>query len=91
MRRRVHLLIHGLVQGVFYRASARDEAARRGLAGWVRNLPDGSVECVAEGDEAALRALVAWCRGGPPGARVERVVEEWSGATGEHDRFRVTY
>ena len=91
MRRRVHLVIHGLVQGVFYRASTRDQAARRGLTGWVRNLPDGAVECVAEGDEATLRALVAWCHAGPPGARVERVAEKWSDATGEFDRFRVSY
>jgi acylphosphatase len=91
MRRRVHLVIHGLVQGVFYRASTRDAAVRRGLTGWVRNLPDGSVECVAEGEEGALQALVAWCHDGPPGARVERVVEQWSDATGELDRFRVTY
>jgi acylphosphatase len=89
MRRRVHLRIHGLVQGVFYRASTREEAVRRGLAGWVRNRPDGSVECVAEGEEAALQGLVAWCREGPPGARVARVEEQWGEATGEHDRFRV--
>jgi acylphosphatase len=91
MRRRVHVVVHGLVQGVFYRASTRNEAVRRGLTGWVRNLPDGSVECVAEGDEAALQALVAWCHEGPPGARVERVVEKWADATGEFDRFRVSY
>lgn len=91
MRRRVHFVVYGLVQGVFYRASTRDEAARRGLTGWVRNLPDGSVECVAEGDEASLQALVAWCHDGPPGAHVERVVEKWSDATGEFDRFRVSY
>ena len=89
--RRVHFVVYGLVQGVFFRASTRNEAARRGLTGWVRNLPDGSVECLAEGHETTLRALVAWCHDGPPGARVERVVERWSDATGEFDRFRVSY
>ena len=91
MTKRVHLVIEGVVQGVFYRASTRDQAARRGLTGWVCNLPDGSVECVAEGEEGALQALVAWCQQGPPGARVARVVETWSEATGQLDRFRVRY
>ena len=90
MKRRVHLVIEGVVQGVFYRASARDQAVRRGLTGWVRNLPDGAVECVAEGEEGAAQALVAWCHQGPPGGRVERVAETWSDATGEFDRFRVS-
>jgi acylphosphatase len=91
MQRRVHLVIEGLVQGVFYRVSTRDQAVRRGLTGWVRNLADGSVECVAEGEEGALQALVAWCREGPSGARVTRVAEAWSDAAGEFDRFRVSY
>ena len=91
MRRRVHLVIHGIVQGVFYRATARDEAVRRGLTGWVRNRPDGSVECLAEGDEAVLRAYAGWCHEGPRAARVDRVEEAWGDATGEFDRFRVSY
>jgi acylphosphatase len=91
MRRRVHLVITGRVQGVFYRASTRDEAVRRGLTGWVRNLPDGGVECVAEGEEGALHGLVAWCQEGPPAARVDHVDERWSEARGELASFRVTY
>jgi acylphosphatase len=91
MVRRVQLRIYGIVQGVFFRASTRDEAARLGLGGWVRNCPDGSVEVLAEGDEAALRALAAWCHEGPSGARVERVEEEWGTGTGEHRGFRVSY
>jgi len=89
MLRRVHLTIFGLVQGVFYRATARDEARRRGLVGWVRNLPDGSVECVAEGEESDLAGFVAWCRHGPAGARVERIQEAWSNGTGEFRSFDV--
>jgi acylphosphatase len=89
--RRVELRVYGIVQGVFFRASTRDEAARLGLGGWVRNRPDGSVEVLAEGDEPALRRLVAFCREGPPGARVERVEEQWGGGTGEFDHFRVSY
>lgn len=63
----------GLVQGVFFRASARDEARRLGLAGSVRNQPDGSVLISAEGPPAALDAFTAWCRHGPPRARVDRL------------------
>ncbi len=91
MRRRVHLVVHGIVQGVFFRASTRDTAVRLGLTGWVRNLPDGSVECLAEGDEVALRRLVAFCSEGPPGARVERVEEQWGEAKGEFARFQVSH
>lgn len=65
--------IFGRVQGVFFRASAREEARRLGLAGFARNEPDGSVLIEAEGDEPALERFVAWCRQGPPGARVERL------------------
>lgn len=68
-----HLLIHGRVQGVGYRASLAREAGRRGLAGWVRNRRDGSVEAVVRGDEDALDALVEWARRGPPAAFVRRV------------------
>ncbi len=70
---RVHLFISGLVQGVGYRAAAMQTARRLGLSGWVRNLPDGRVEAVAEGEREAVDAFVAWCRHGPPAARVEAV------------------
>ncbi len=73
----LHATIHGHVQGVFFRASARREAARRGLGGWVRNLPDGSVETRAEGPEDRLREFLEWLQRGPEGARVDRVEEEW--------------
>lgn len=74
--RRVRLLVRGRVQGVFYRARARDAAVRLGVHGWVRNRPDGTVEAIAEGPEQALESFIAWCRQGPPAARVERVEVE---------------
>jgi acylphosphatase len=65
--------VHGRVQGVFFRDSTRSEASRRGVAGWVRNCADGTVEAVFEGDRTAVEALVAWCSSGPPDASVSDV------------------
>ena len=70
-RRRVR--VWGAVQGVFFRATCAREASGRGVAGWVRNLPDGSVEAVFEGEPDAVEAMTAWCRRGPDGARVDGV------------------
>lgn len=67
------LNVQGRVQGVFYRASTQRVALELGLQGTVRNLPDGSVEVLAQGAPAALDALLAWARRGPPGARVDEV------------------
>lgn len=69
----VSLRIEGGVQGVGYRFSARREAIRLGVSGWVTNEDDGSVAAFAEGDAGAVDAFVAWCRRGPRGAQVERV------------------
>jgi acylphosphatase len=71
MRRRV--IVHGRVQGVFFRAECRSEAASLGLAGWVRNRADGTVEAVFEGEAAPVEAMIAWAEHGPSGALVERV------------------
>lgn len=71
--RTVHLRIEGLVQGVSYRASARDEATRLGLTGWVRNLPNGDVEALAAGPSNAVVQFVTWCKHGPDEARVSNV------------------
>lgn len=72
MERR-HVLVTGEVQGVFFRDSVRREAARHGVAGWVTNRPDGSVEAVFEGAEPDVAALLAFCRTGPERARVAGV------------------
>ncbi len=73
----LHLLIAGRVQGVSYRVSAAHEAQRLGLAGWVRNLPDGRVELLAQGDAELLRQLRDWCRQGPSLTRVDTLDEDW--------------
>jgi acylphosphatase len=71
VRRRV--LVHGRVQGVFFRDSTERQARSRGVSGWVRNRDDGSVEAVFEGDSDAVAALVRFCERGPSRAEVERV------------------
>ncbi len=88
---RIHIIVRGRVQGVYYRASARDRARQLQLSGLVRNCPDGSVEIVAEGKKTSLEQLVAWCRHGPPGAVVATVDVEWQAATGKFVGFTVKY
>ncbi|MCK9230236.1 MAG: acylphosphatase [Syntrophales bacterium] len=72
-QRRVRILVSGRVQGVFFRAHTLEEARRRSIGGWVRNLPDGRVEVLAEGENRAVNEFVAWCRRGPRFARVLQV------------------
>lgn len=74
---RVRVKIAGRVQGVYFRASACQEAQSLGVSGWVRNCPDGSVELVAEGTREKLDQLIAWCQRGPDGARVVEVTVAW--------------
>ncbi|HEX3268108.1 MAG TPA: acylphosphatase [Gaiellaceae bacterium] len=71
--RRVQVRVRGRVQGVFFRAEARARAESLGVAGWVRNAEDGSVEAVFEGADERVESLVDWCRRGPAGAQVEEV------------------
>jgi len=87
---RLHLRIVGRVQGVWFRESMRREAARLGVAGWVRNCSDGSVEAIVEGESAAVRELEAWCHTGPPSARVVSVQANAEPPAGEAG-FRVKH
>jgi acylphosphatase len=69
----VHLMIKGKVQGVFYRATARDEAEKLGLTGWIKNTQDGNVEAVVNGSREHIDRYIAWCWKGPARAKVESV------------------
>ena len=89
LRARARFRVIGLVQGVWFRQSAANEANQLGLAGLVRNRADGSVEGVAEGPREAIEALLRWSRRGPPAARVEAVEVEWEAPRGEPGPFRV--
>ncbi len=86
---RVNLFVSGSVQGVFFRASALEQAQSLNLTGWVKNLPDGSVEILAEGSRYSLEELVEWCRQGPPAADVEDVVARWQDYKDEFRTFMI--
>ena len=85
--RRLTLKIFGLVQAVGYRQAFLQKARDRELRGFISNLNDGSVLAVVEGRDDYLKELIAWCYNGVDSARVERVAEEWSVATGQYTDF----
>ncbi len=86
-----HLIIKGIVQGVFFRAFTRDVATRLGLGGWVKNLTDGSVEALFEGDREAIEQAIKKCSVGPSGARVDDVDVRWEECLGHLKDFQVRY
>ncbi len=86
---RVSLFISGIVQGVNFRHHTFEEARRLGVSGWVRNLPDGRVEVLAEGERGKLEAFVAWCRHGPRHAAVEGVEASWRPYAGDLEPFAI--
>jgi acylphosphatase len=88
---RAQVIIHGIVQGVFFRASTRDEAIRIGVGGWVRNLPDGTVQALFEGEKKKVEEIIGWCHKGPPGARVISVDITWEPYEGEYRHFDIRY
>lgn len=91
MTTRARARITGRVQGVFYRQSTVDMAGNLGLTGWVRNLPDGSVEALFEGERAKIDQALTWCRQGPPRALVEEVAVEWLEGPAECKGFATRY
>lgn len=88
---KAHLIITGLVQGVYYRVTARQEARTLGITGWVKNRQDGAVEAVIEGNRESILKFIDWCRQGPPGAQVSHVKVDWENFRGEYQRFRIVH
>jgi acylphosphatase len=91
MKVRAHVWISGKVQGVFFRSETQDEARKRGVKGWVRNLPDGRVEAVFEGEENAVNELIEFCKRGPLGARVTGIKVVMENYIGEFKDFVIRY
>ncbi len=88
--KRVSIVAGGIVQGVCFRYYAQRKAEELGLAGWVRNVPDGRVEAVVEGDDGAVDRMVEWFRHGPPGASVDEFSVGEEPYRGEFRSFRVS-
>lgn len=87
--RHVHLIVLGRVQGVWFRASAKETAENLGVKGWVRNLPDNSVEVDALGETAIIEKFIKWCYQGPPGARVTSIDIKELEATVDMQNFKI--
>ena len=88
---RAHVIVEGLVQGVYFRANTKRVAEEHDVNGWVRNRPDGSVEAVFEGTREDVERVIAWCHRGPWGARVDDVKVEWEDYKGEFTGFTIRY
>ncbi len=89
---RAHLVVKGVVQGVFFRANMRRVAMENGVTGWVRNLPDGrTVEAVLEGDREAVERVICWSLHGPPEAVVEEASVKFLPYQGEYTSFKIIY
>jgi acylphosphatase len=88
---RVHLVVEGRVQGVWFRESMRREAVSLNLTGWVKNRPDRTVEALIEGPEREVNKLVSWCQKGPPVARVTGIRREQETWQGEFDSFEIVF
>ncbi len=91
MKRRAHVFISGRVQGVFFRATTKRKARKRGVKGWVKNLADGRVEAIFEGEEDKVKEMIQFCHEGPRSARVEKVEVDWEDNTGIFDNFSIKY
>jgi acylphosphatase len=90
-KKRVHLIVSGIVQGVWFRESTRLKAEELMIKGWVKNRPDRTVEIVAEGMEPNLKKFVEWCHEGPPKAVVNSVAETAQDYRGEFDSFNIVF
>ena len=91
MKVRVHVIVSGRVQGVFFRYETKKEALKRGVKGWVRNLPTGEVEAVFEGEKEDVEEMIKFCRKGPPLAKVKDVKVSWEEYKGEFKSFDIVF
>jgi acylphosphatase len=90
-KKRVKLIIKGIVQGVNFRHCTKREAEKNNLQGWVRNLSDGSVGAIFEGEEEEVETMLQWCHHGPPSAHVTEVILQPEEYRGEFQSFAIKY
>ena len=88
---RAEIIVHGRVQGVFFRQSTVEMARTIGLTGLVRNCPDGTVAAIFEGESDKVKQAIEWCHHGPPAARVSNVEVNWQSYRGEFESFGIKY
>ncbi len=86
---RASLKIFGRVQGVFYRVRAQEKAQELSLTGWIKNIADGTVECLVEGNKKDLEKFIAWCYEGSKSAQVDKVEIKWQPYLGEFITFKI--
>ena len=91
MKSKVHVVISGRVQGVWFRASTKQKAEQLGLNGWVKNTFDGDVEAIFEGEENCIREMLDWCHQGPPMAKVEGIKVTEKDPSNGFDDFSIRY
>ena len=89
MKTRVHVIISGRVQGVFFRVETRNQAIKRNIAGWVRNRSYGKVEAIFEGETEDVDKLISFCKKGPQGALVTNVDLHWDKYIGRFSGFKI--
>ena len=88
---RAHILVSGIVQGVFFRANTAEKARELSLLGWVKNLPDGRVEAVFEGEKEKIEEIIDWLKSHPGMSKVEKVEVDWQEARGDFENFEIRY
>lgn len=88
---RAHILVSGIVQGVFYRQFTKNKAIEYNITGWVRNLPNGKVEILCEGEKGLVLEFIKELKMGPPSAHVTKVDVQWEKPTDEFNNFRIIY
>jgi acylphosphatase len=91
MMARAHILVGGIVQGVFFRFNTLRKAMEFGVTGWVKNRKDGRVEVLCEGPENNVKLMIEWCTKGPEGSFVSTTEIIWAEYVGEFETFQITY
>jgi acylphosphatase len=89
--KRVHVIVEGKVQGVYFRTYAQAEAQKIGVAGWVRNRPDGNVEAALEGESDKVDMMIEWCKTGSPMSQISRVLVAEEKPLNEKGTFNIRY